>query len=118
MKIAFAKVANKNIDFELKDKNLNFSGILKRLDPKLVECLGKMKGEISYICDRCGCEMTLPVDQDVKLILSEGIYVDKENELSDTMEFFDGDIDLNEVFKSELEAFKSDYFYCENCRNL
>jgi len=101
LKIAFAKVANKNIDFELKDKNLNFSGVLKRLDPKLVECLGKMKGEISYIC-----------------VLSDGVYIDKENELSDTMEFFDGNIDLNEVFKSELEAFKSDYFYCKNCRNL
>ncbi len=62
--------------------------------------------------------MTLPVDQDVKLVLSDGVYIDKENELSDTMEFFDGNIDLNEVFKSELEAFKSDYFYCENCRNL
>ena len=42
----------------------------------------------------------------------------RENELSDTVEFFDGNIDLKEVFESELEAFKSDYFYCEKCKNL
>ena len=42
----------------------------------------------------------------------------EKNELSDTVEFFDGNIDLKEVFESELEAFKSDYFYCEKCKNL
>ncbi len=35
-----------------------------------------------------------------------------------SMEFFDGNIDLKEVLESELEAFKSDYFYCEKCKNL
>ena len=33
-------------------------------------------------------------------------------------QIFDGNIDLKEVFESELEAFKSDYFYCEKCKNL
>ena len=32
------------------------------------------------------------------------------------LNFFDGNIDLKEVFESELEAFKSDYFYCENVK--
>ena len=68
------------------------------------------KGEIKYICDRCGEEFMLPVDQNVELNLSDGVYKDNENELSDTMEFYDGNIDLIEVFESEIEAFKSDYF--------
>ncbi|MCD8214026.1 MAG: hypothetical protein LUC34_08310 [Campylobacter sp.] len=58
------------------------------------------------------------MNQEIKLFLSDGVYIDVENELSDTIEFFDGNIDLQEVFKSEIESFKSDYFYCENCKNL
>ncbi|QPH88542.1 hypothetical protein [Campylobacter concisus] len=119
MIISFSKIANKDISFELAgNDNLVFSGILKRKDPFLVKCQGKIKGNINYICDRCGEVFMLPIDQDVELNLSDGIYKDSENELSDTMEFFDGNIDLKEVLESELEAFKSDYFYCEKCKNL
>ena len=117
--ISFSKIANKEINFELvRNNDLFFSGILKRKDPFLVKCQGTIKGEIKYICDRCGDEFMLPIDQDVELNLSDGVYKDRENELSDTVEFFDGNIDLKEVFESELEAFKSDYFYCEKCKNL
>ena len=104
MIIPFSKIANKEINFELvRNNDLIFSGILKRKDPFLV---------------KCGDEFMLPIDQDVELNLSDGVYKDRENELSDTVEFFDGNIDLKEVFESELEAFKSDYFYCEKCKNL
>ena len=117
MIIPFSKIANKEINFELvRNNDLVFSGILKRKDPFLVKCQGTIKGEIKYICDRCGDEFMLPIDQDVELNLSDGVYKDRENELSDTVEFFDGNIDLKEVFESELEAFKSDYFYCEKCK--
>ena len=119
MIISFSKIANKDISFELVgNDNLVFIGILKRKDPFLVKCQGKIKGNINYVCDRCGEVFMLPIDQDVELNLSDGIYKDIENELSETMEFFDGNINLKEVFESELEAFKSDYFYCEKCKNL
>ena len=119
MIISFSKIANKDISFELVgNDNLVFIGILKRKDPFLVNCLGKFNGNIIYVCDRCVEDFLLPIDQDVELNLSDGIYKDSENELSDTMEFFDGNIDLKEVLESELEAFKSDYFYCEKCKNL
>lgn len=58
------------------------------------------------------------INQDVDLLLSDGIYKDADNEFSDVIEFFDGEMDLDEVFVSEVEAYKSDYFYCENCKNL
>ena len=54
----------------------------------MVKCQGTIKGEIKYICDRCGDEFMLPIDQDVELNLSDGVYKDRENELSDTVEFF------------------------------
>lgn len=118
MKIAFAKITNQNLKFDLDDDGLKFSGILKKIDLKSVKCLGEISGILSHICDRCGAEIELSLDQKIDLILSDGIYKDPENELSDAIEFFDESIDLNEVFKSEVEAFKSGYFYCENCKNL
>lgn len=51
------------------------------------------------------------------LFASDGIFKDNTNELSNTIEFFDGHIDLIEVAVSELEAYLSDYFYCNNCKN-
>ena len=72
MIISFSKIANKEINFELvRNNDLVFSGILKRKDPFLVKCQGTIKGEIKYICDRCGDEFMLPIDQDVELNLSE-----------------------------------------------
>lgn len=58
------------------------------------------------------------MDNDLNLILSDGYYKDKPGELCDVIEFFEGEIDLDEIIQSEIESFKSDYFYCENCRNL
>ena len=51
-------------------------------------------------------------------IISNGIYKGKEENLEDVVEFFDGFVNLEEVLTSEIEAFKSDYFYCDKCKNL
>ncbi|MBE3022660.1 hypothetical protein [Campylobacter sp. 7477a] len=118
MKIAFAKVANQNIDFEIKSEELNFKGHLKRIDHKNVKCLGNISGSTAHNCDRCGADISLDINENVGLIVSDGVYTDPENELSDAIEFFDHQIYLEEILKSEIEAFKSDYFYCKDCKNL
>ena len=96
--------------FELNSDGVNFNGELKRVTQNLVSCKGKIVGEIAHNCDRCG--------EDINLILSDGIYKDKEENLDDVVEFFDGFVNLEEVLTSEIEAFKSDYFYCDKCKNL
>ncbi len=55
--------------------------------------------------------------ENLELFASDGIFKDEANELSNTIEFFDGHIDLIEVAISELEVYLSDYFYCINCNN-
>ena len=35
--------------------------------------------------------------------------------LDNVIEFFDGKIDFDEVIQSEVESFKSGYFYCDEC---
>jgi len=118
LKIPFAKISSQNLDFKLEKDGLKFDGILKKINLKTIECLGKISGSTPHICDRCGAEIKLEIDQNVDLILSDGVYKDPQNKLIDAMEFFDAQIDLDEVFESEMQAFKSDYFYCENCKNL
>ena len=104
--------------FELGLDGVNFNGELKRISQNLVSCKCKIAGKIAHNCDRCGEDINLKLDEDVNLILSDGIYKDKEENLDDAVEFFDGFVNLEEVLTSEIEAFKSDYFYCEKCKNL
>lgn len=118
MKLSFHKITKQPSDFELEKDGLKFSGFLVYQNPKIVKCKGKISGSTPHLCDRCGAEISLLINQDVDLLLSDGIYKDADNEFSDVIEFFDGEMDLDEVFVSEVEAYKSDYFYCENCKNL
>ncbi|QCD44252.1 hypothetical protein [Campylobacter mucosalis] len=118
MKLSFLKVTKQPSDFKLEKDSLNFSGFVVRQDPKIVKCQGKILGNTPHICDRCGDEISLQIDQDVDLLLSDGVYKDEPDELSNIFEFFDGEINFDDIFVSEIEAYKSDYFYCENCKNL
>lgn len=115
MQISFKKVNKEGIDFSLHVKELNFFGKLFAEQNSLVLCKGKIKGNISHICDICGSDMVLEIDQDVDIFISDGIYKsNKENEF-DVVEFYGGIIDLDEVLNSEIEAIKSDYYYCKEC---
>lgn len=115
MKIPFISLKSP-YEFNINSGDVNFKGQLLKLKNGLVECQGQIFGNLESICDRCGKEIILELNYQVKLNLSDGIYEDQENELSDTIEFLDGKIDLAYVLESEIESFKSDYFYCENCK--
>ncbi len=97
---------------------VEFSGSIKKSSLNLAKCSGKLSGKLEHICDRCGADIVLNLDEELNLNLSDGIYKDIDNELSNTIEFYDGQIDTDEILISELEAFKSDYFYCDNCKIL
>lgn len=110
MKIAFLKVTSSPTLFEVSQSGVSLAGELKRKSHSLVALNGKIFGEIEHNCDRCGEDISLKIDEDLSLILSDGEYKASENELNDVIEFFDGFIDLDEVLLSEIEAYKSDYF--------
>ncbi|MFR8440263.1 MAG: hypothetical protein ACLVCW_00680 [Campylobacter sp.] len=65
MKIAFAKISASPVPFEISRDGLKLSGNLKRKDSKFIECKGEIKGKILYICDRCGKEFDLDVNESV-----------------------------------------------------
>ena len=76
-----------------------------------------LNGILAHKCDSCGDDININVNENLELILSDGAFKDKLGELSDAVEFFDGFIDLSELANSEIQSFKSDYFYCKNCKN-
>lgn len=115
MKIAFSRIGAKEYPFKLNLENMIFEGNLAKINPKLVKVNATMQGFIYKPCDSCGAELELKIKENLELFASDGIFKDKANELSNTIEFFDGHIDLIELAISELEAYLSDYFYCKEC---
>lgn len=118
MKIPFSKMSSVAYPFKLNLENVVFEGEIKRKDALLAELAMQMKGIVYRICDSCGQEMELEIDENIKLLLSNGIFKDEEGKMSDVVEFFDEQIDLIELGVSELESYLSDYFYCDNCKEI
>ncbi|ASM40634.1 hypothetical protein CSPB12327_02295 [Campylobacter sp. RM12327] len=116
MKIAFSTINKNSYPFELIKENIKLSGNLKKISGNLVSCDAHIKGNLPYICSRCGDDIMLILDYDLSLILSNGYYKDEDGKLDDVIEFFDGNINLDEIMTSEIESYKSDCFYCEKCK--
>ncbi|WP_291949907.1 hypothetical protein [Campylobacter sp.] len=115
MKIPFIKLNAVAYPFKLDLDNIIFEGSIKKESQKLAQINASLKGFVYRNCDRCGEEIELKVNEKIKLYASDGIFKDKNNTLSDTMEFFDSHIDLLELAHSELQSYLSDYFYCDKC---
>lgn len=92
---------------------VKLEGSLERVSDKVINLKGKIYGKIPHICDRCGKDIILNLDEKVSIILSNGVY--NFQTIDNVIEFFDGKIDFDEVLQSEIEAFKSGYFYCDEC---
>ena len=118
MKIPFDKITTSLYPFEVIYEDLKFTGNFRKNNPQMVECKANIFGRLNHYCDRCGKDLILNLDEDIIVNLSNGIYKDLDNVLSDTIEFYDGEIDIDEIFKSEIEAYKSGYFYCDECKIL
>lgn len=118
MKIPFSKLNSTPQPFEIKLENMAFSGEIKRKNAALATLTMSMSGFVPYICDTCGSEFTLKINEQISLLLSDGIYEDAAGKMDDVVEFFDGSVDLSALAQGELDSFLSDYFYCEECENL
>lgn len=117
MKIAFLKITPTPTPFEIERDGVKFIGTLSRKNYALVKCEAKIQGEIEHSCDRCAADIKLDIDEQISLLLSDGEYRGNDGELADVIEFFNGFIDLDEVLLSEIESYKSDYFYCDECKS-
>ena len=74
----------------------------------------KAKGKLLHSCDGCLEDFELDLDETSKLLVSDGVY---DGDDMDVIESFDSFLDFDKVARSELESIRSDYHYCENCKN-
>lgn len=116
MKIPFSSISKNAYPFSFKKDNIELKGNLKKVNTNLAQCEAHIQGDLPYVCSRCGDDITLCMDYDLNLLLSDGYYKDDDGKLDDVIEFFDGNIDLDDITTSEIESYKSDCFYCDKCK--
>lgn len=118
MKINFDKIPQDGLNVKTRINNVTLQGIVNKKSAKLLSFYGKITGDLDLICDRCGVPIKVKINEDVNLILSNGEFKEVDGLLSDVIEFYDNQIEIDDILISEVEAFKSDYFYCDKCNFL
>lgn len=117
MKVALRKIIHTPLEFDIESNKINFKGYLQYDSSKLILLKANLSGVVDVLCNRCGAEFELVINENIEFFISDGIYEDtKEIEL-DVVESFDSNVDLEELLNSEIELVKSDYHYCENCKD-
>ncbi len=115
MKIEFKKIPTTGIDFDTTIGDLRFYGVAKKISENLVKCKGVVEGNFSHVCDRCGEDFLKNSEEKIEIFISNGIYKD-DGELLNLIEIFDDFVNFATILKSELESYRCDYLYCENCK--
>jgi len=113
LKVDFRKVGREPKKIRYEREGVTLEGELCRGREDLTDFTGRLSNEILVQCTRCGAEFQLPLNEELSLRFSDGIY--RGSEL-DIIEFFDGKIDFEEVLKSEIESIRLDYHLCPQCK--
>ncbi len=114
MKIAFRKVSKDRSPFSLQIDSLEINGNFKKIKDNEVNLSLNIQGFIKHPCDICGEEFELECQESSTLLVSDGEYNGEE---LDVVESFDHYVNIDDIVKSEIESFKSDYHYCKKCQN-
>ncbi len=115
MKIDFKKIPTSGVSFEVFNEDIKFYGIVKKIENNLVKGTGVIEGSFMHQCDRCGIEFVKNLKETVEIFASNGIYKE-DNNLLNLIEFFDGFVNFDIILQSEIESYKCDYLYCNNCK--
>ena len=116
MKITLRKIGKTPLDFEVKSNEITFKGYLEYHSGKLILLKANLNGFVDTECNSCGAPFKLPVDENIEIFISDGLYEDNNSMEIDVVESFDNTADLDELLTSEIELIKSDYNSCEDCK--
>jgi len=114
MKIAFNKVAKENnYLLDLNNEQFSIKASFKIIPKKasIVHCNLAFHGEVNTICNRCGKDIVEKVDENIELLISNGLFNGFDDSL-DVIETLDEFVDFDEVLLSELELISTNYFNC------
>jgi uncharacterized metal-binding protein YceD (DUF177 family) len=117
LKISLKKVSKIPFEFEIALENVVFKGFLQYHNDKLFLLEAKLSGTLDTQCSRCGDDLALVLDEDVKFFVCDGVYhTQNEIEDIDVVEVFASTADMDELLVSETELIKSDYHLCGRCQ--
>ena len=114
MKIEFKKVPQITKELEVIYDSVKIEGTFCRISQSLVKVEAVLKGNTDIDCCRCGTTEVIEVEEELKLLLSDGIYKNDESEYL-VIELDNSLIDFDEIIESELNSIKSDYHICNEC---
>lgn len=114
MQIPFRRISHEPQIFELEKEGLRFSGTLRKHRSGLVLLEATIGGKLGVDCYRCGDSFDIMPDEKVEFLISDGAF-EGQDDVYDVVEMFNGVVDLDEVFDSEIALIASDYHACEKC---
>ena len=117
MKIEFRKAPSVSKELEFNYNSVKIEGTFCRISQSLVKIDAVLKGSTDIDCCRCGVTEEIEVDEELHLLLSDGIYKNDESEYL-VIEVENSLIDFDEIIQSELNSIKSDYHLCDECTQL
>ena len=117
MKIEFRKAPQTPKELEIEYNSVKIEGTFCRISQSLVKIDAVLKGSTDIGCCRCGITEQIEVDEELHLLLSDGVYNKDESEYL-VIEVENNLIDFDEIIESELNSIKSDYHICKDCLQL
>lgn len=114
MKIEFKKVPTSTKEFKALFNSVKIEGTFCRISPNLVKIEAKLSGDIELDCSRCSQTETLNINEDLNILLSDGIFKGLEEDIL-VIEVENSLIDFDEIIESEINSIKSDYYICKQC---
>ena len=117
MKIEFRKVPQISKELEIIYNSVKIEGTFCKISQSLVKVDAVLLGNTDIDCCRCGISEIIEVDEELHLLLSDGVYNKDESEYL-VIEVENNLIDFDEIIESELNSIKSDYHICKDCLQL
>jgi len=118
VKIEFRKIPLQESEFEIDSNSVKFLGTFSKISSKLARIDSKIFGTCDVDCCKCGVTFNIPVDLEIKFLLSDGIYSSgNDDEEYVIIEVEEHILNFNEILHSELESLKSEYHVCDACQN-
>ncbi len=117
MKIEFRKAPQTTKELVVDYNSVKIEGSFCKISQSLVKVDAILIGSTDIDCCRCGNTEIIEVDEEIHLLLSDGLYKKDESEYL-VIEIENGLIDFDDIIESELNSIKSDYHICNSCLHL
>ena len=114
MNIPFRRITKTPQDVELSSEGVTLKGTLAQKGRGLVILKAHLSGNLQLPCDICAEHFDMALDEEVELLLSDGVFEGSDDEY-DVVEMQDS-IDMDELIHSEIELIRSDYHSCNICK--